>query len=41
VKDVEADLRAAGLIQQIETAAGETLQVDVELAPAQPDERAS
>ncbi|MEP6917564.1 MAG: valine--tRNA ligase, partial [Acidobacteriota bacterium] len=32
--DVEADLRAAGLIEQLETAIGETLQVQVELAPA-------
>jgi valyl-tRNA synthetase len=32
--DVEADLRAAGLIAQLETAPAETLQVDVELAPA-------
>ncbi len=31
--DVERDLRAAGLIQQIDTAQSETLQVDVELAP--------
>jgi valyl-tRNA synthetase len=32
--DVEADLRAAGLIVLLETAPAETLQVDVELAPA-------
>jgi valyl-tRNA synthetase len=31
--DVERDVRASGLIQQIETARGEALQVDVELAP--------
>ena len=30
---VEADLRASGLIAQLETAAGDTLEVDVELAP--------
>jgi valyl-tRNA synthetase len=36
--DVERDLRAAGLIQQLETADSESFQVDVELAPpdAQP-----
>ena len=41
--DVERDLRAAGLIQQIETADSETFLVDVELAPAEarrsPEER--
>jgi valyl-tRNA synthetase len=31
--DVEADLRASGLIQQIETAIADTLQVGVDLAP--------
>jgi valyl-tRNA synthetase len=41
VAHVDADLRASGLIQQIETVEGDSLQVDVELAPAQPDERAS
>ncbi len=30
--DVDADLRAAGLIQQLETVVADTLQVDVELA---------
>jgi hypothetical protein len=32
---VEADLRASGLIQELETAEGGTLQVDVTLAPAE------
>jgi valyl-tRNA synthetase len=32
--EVEADLRAAGLIQQIDTATADALHVDVELAPA-------
>jgi valyl-tRNA synthetase len=32
---VEADLRASGLIQRLETAEAETLQVDVTLAPAE------
>jgi hypothetical protein len=32
---VEADLRASGLIQQLESAEAETLQVDVTLAPAE------
>jgi valyl-tRNA synthetase len=32
---VEQDLRAAGLIQQIETTVAEALQVDVELAPTE------
>jgi hypothetical protein len=32
---VEADLRASGLIQELHTAEGETLQVDVTLAPAE------
>jgi valyl-tRNA synthetase len=31
--DVEADLRASGLIQHLETASADALQVDVELAP--------
>ena len=31
--DIEQDLRAAGLIQQIETIVSEALQVDVDLAP--------
>jgi valyl-tRNA synthetase len=31
--DIDEDLRAAGLIQQIETRVSEALQVDVELAP--------
>jgi valyl-tRNA synthetase len=31
--DIEQDLRAAGLIQQIDTMVSEALQVDVELAP--------
>jgi len=31
--DVERDLRASGLIQQIDTLVSEALQVDVELAP--------
>jgi valyl-tRNA synthetase len=31
--DVEHDLRAAGLIQRLETAEAETLQVEVDLAP--------
>lgn len=31
--DVERDLRASGLIQQLETAAGEALEVTVELTP--------
>ena len=31
--EIERDLRAAGLIQQIETAVSDTLQVDVTLAP--------
>jgi valyl-tRNA synthetase len=31
--DIEQDLRAAGLIQDIETRTSEALQVDVELAP--------
>jgi hypothetical protein len=31
--DVERDLRASGLIEQIETRVSEVLQVDVELAP--------
>jgi valyl-tRNA synthetase len=31
--DIDTDLRAAGLIQQIETRVSEALQVDVELAP--------
>jgi valyl-tRNA synthetase len=33
--DIEQDLRAAGLIQQLETMVSEALQVDVELAPAE------
>jgi valyl-tRNA synthetase len=33
---VEADLRASGLIQRLETGDAETLQVDVALAPAEP-----
>ena len=33
--EVERDLRAAGLIQQIDTVVAETLQVDVDLAPAE------
>ncbi len=33
---VEKDLRAAGLIQEIETAPGDELSVQVELAPAEP-----
>jgi valyl-tRNA synthetase len=38
--DIEQDLRAAGLIQQIDTLVSEALQVDVELAgPAGPPER--
>jgi valyl-tRNA synthetase len=32
---VESDLRAAGLIQQLETQAGDALHIDVELAPAE------
>ena len=32
---VEADLRASGLIQRLETEEAETLQVDVTLAPAE------
>ena len=32
---VEADLRASGLIQRLETEQAETLQVDVDLAPAE------
>jgi hypothetical protein len=31
--EVESDLRASGLIKQLETAAADTLHVDVELAP--------
>ncbi len=34
--DVEADLRASGLIQRLDTAAGESLAVDVTLAAAEP-----
>jgi len=34
--DVERDLCASGLIQRIETAAGDTLEVDVELVPLEP-----
>jgi valyl-tRNA synthetase len=34
--DVERDLRASGLIQRLETAAAEALQVDVELASSEP-----
>jgi valyl-tRNA synthetase len=34
VPDIERDLRAAGLIQQLETTVSEALQVDVELAAA-------
>ncbi len=34
--DVEADLRAAGLIRQLETAVGDALQVEVELEPPAP-----
>jgi valyl-tRNA synthetase len=37
--DVEADLRAAGLIQQLDVAPGETLQVEVELAPGGEERR--
>jgi hypothetical protein len=33
---VERDLRASGLIQQLETGTADTLQVDVELAPPEP-----
>ena len=33
--DIEQDLRASGLIQQIDTLVSEALQVDVELAPAE------
>jgi hypothetical protein len=33
IPSVEADLRSSGLIEQLETARGETLRVDVELAP--------
>jgi hypothetical protein len=33
--DVERDLRAAGLIQQIDTIVAEALQVDVDLAPTE------
>jgi valyl-tRNA synthetase len=33
--EVESDLRASGLIEQLETAVTETLHVDVELAPPQ------
>jgi len=33
--DVEADLRAAGLIATLETVPADTLQIDVELAPAE------
>jgi valyl-tRNA synthetase len=41
--DVERDLRASGLIEQIETRVSEVLQVDVELAPPEnrPPERHS
>jgi hypothetical protein len=40
--EVERDLRASGLIQQIETSVSDVLQVDVELAPQEnrPAERA-
>jgi valyl-tRNA synthetase len=34
--DVERDLRASGLIQRLETAAADALQVHVELAPPEP-----
>jgi valyl-tRNA synthetase len=36
--DVESDLRASGLIRQLEIQPAETLQVEVELAPEQPKE---
>jgi hypothetical protein len=41
--DVERDLRASGLIQRLETAPADVLQVDVELAPPETpgEERAS
>jgi hypothetical protein len=40
--DIERDVCAAGLIAQLETAPADTLQVDVELAKAEPptEERA-
>ncbi len=39
VPDVERDLRASGLIEQIETEPGEALAVRVELAPLETAER--
>jgi hypothetical protein len=40
--DIERDVCAAGLIERLETAPADTLQVDVELAKAEPptEERA-